>query len=168
MEAESETTRHEAGEGAPRQRLIFHYVSRLHKKGHAYIVQELERAGMTGVVPSHGDILARLFARESCTMSELARLIGRSKSTSTVLVEKLERHGYVQRVQNPEDLRSLKVRLTDKGRAFRPAVERISSGLNALLEERLSSKELDELERLLARCVGEQPEQADSAEVLER
>ena len=155
MEAESEARREEAGEQAPRQRMVFSYVSRLHKKGHAYIVQELERAGMVGVVPSHGDILAHLFVRESCTMSELARLIGRSKSTSTVLVEKLEKHGYVQREQNPRDLRSLRVHLTEKGRAIRPAVDRISTGLNALLEERLTTEELDMLERLLARCVDE-------------
>ena len=34
-------------------------------------------------------------------------------------------------------------------------MDRISTGLNALLEERLTTEELDMLERLLARCVDE-------------
>ncbi len=149
--------------GRRRPSSVFFCAARLHWLGRSYIVQELERAGLQGVVPSHGDILAQLFSHDSCKMSELARFIRRSKSTLTVLVEKLERAGYVQRSQDPEDQRGVRVCLTDKGRAMQPVVDSISYGLENMLLERLSREELRTLEQLLARCVAapDRPEQAD-------
>lgn len=133
---------------------IFHLASRLHAQGDRFIARELERAGLAGVVPSHGDILHQLFTNDDCKMSDLARRIHRSRSTSTVLVAKLEKHGYVRRVPDADDQRGVRVRLTEKGRALGPAVMAISRDLENLLASRLSQEELDTLERLLERCVG--------------
>lgn len=155
QEKESITLPDSEGRGRHRPTSVFFCTARLHWLGKSYIVRELEKAGLHGVVPSHGDILAQLFSHDSCKMSELARFIRRSKSTLTVLVEKLEKGGYVQRSQDPGDQRGVRVRLTDKGWALKPVVEEISSGLERMLLERLTREELRTLEALLAKCVAD-------------
>ena len=53
-----------------------------------------------------------------------------------------------------EDGRSIAVALTHKGRAIMQGVEAVSASLAAWLDSRLSQKEQDELERLLAKSLG--------------
>ena len=113
----------------------------------------LRNSKRSGSAPSHGDILVRLLACETCNMSELAKQVHRTKSTVTALVEKLERNGYVLRIPDPEDSRGVLVRLTDKGRALEPAFEAISNGLQRLITDRLSEEEAALLDRLLDKCV---------------
>ena len=132
---------------------IFNSASRLREVGNTFITAELDRAGLHGIVPSHGDILAQLLSCESRNKSELALHAHRTKSTVTTLVTKLERNGYVERIPDPADSRGVKVRLTDKGRALKPAFEAISNGLQEIITSRLTADEARQLEQLLAKCV---------------
>ena len=134
-------------------RSIFANASRLREMGNAYIQAELQSAGLTGLAPSHGDILVCLLAQDACPMSELARRVRRSKSTVTALVEKLEQGGFVERVPDGRDSRSVRVCLTPRGEELRPVFARVSAGLEQLLAERLAPQELDMLDKLLARCL---------------
>ena len=86
-------------------------------------------------------------------MSELARRVRRSKSTVTALVEKLEQGGFVERVPDGRDSRSVRVCLTPRGEELRPVFDRVSAGLEQLLAERLAPQELDMLDKLLVRCL---------------
>lgn len=132
---------------------ILNYASRLREAGNAFIVGELEKAGLKDIAPSHGIVLHLLFEAGELNMSELAAQARRTKSTLTTLVTKLERHGYVERIPDPEDSRGVRVRLTDKGKALEPAFLSISDGLQNIILSRLTAQEAEELERLLAKCV---------------
>ena len=132
---------------------IFNYASRLREIGNTFILTELEKAGLCDIAPSHGDVLGQLLECDSRNMSELALHAHRTKSTVTALVAKLERNGYVERIPDPKDSRGVKVRLTDKGRALRPAFTSVSDGLAELISRNLTPEEALELERLLAKCV---------------
>ena len=135
-------------------RSIFAYASRLRSLGNAIIVAGLNERGVEGIVPSHGDIVHVLLRVGSCSMSELARRIGRTKSTATVLVRKLEQAGYVQREPNAADARGVRISLTEQGRAREPAFLEISDRLESCIRERLTDEEAARLEALLAKCVG--------------
>lgn len=134
-------------------RAVFSNAARLREMGNAFITAELKKAGLRGLAPSHGDVLACLLACEACHMSELARQVRRSRSTLTALVEKLEKHGYVRRAVDPEDSRGILVALTAKGRALRPVFEAVSQGLEQMIAQKLKPEEADELDRLLTKCV---------------
>lgn len=136
-----------------RYRSIFFYASRLREEGNKLITAALRESGLTGIAPSHGDILAHLLAEGPCQMSVLARRIRRTRSTMTALVEKLERAGYVERRPDPTDARGVLVCLTDRGKALAPMMDAVSRSLEELVASRLSADEADELERLLSRCV---------------
>ena len=132
---------------------IFRYASRLREKGNIYLLAELKKAGLQSLSPSHGDMLAYLFKYKVCTMSDLAKFVRRSKSTLTVLADKLEKSGYIKRWPNPEDSRSTLVGLTGKGLALQPIFEKISQGLNNLVAEKLTNTEAETLEKLLGKCI---------------
>ncbi|WP_077072552.1 MarR family winged helix-turn-helix transcriptional regulator [Mailhella massiliensis] len=136
-----------------KQLAIFNYASRLREIGNTFILAELEKAGLRDIAPSHGDVLGQLLTCDSRNMSELAFHAHRTKSTVTALVTKLEKNGYVERIPDPEDSRGVKVRLTEKGRALKPAFDAISKGLQAIITDRLSEEEALKLEQLLAACV---------------
>lgn len=132
---------------------VFSNAARLREMGNAFILAELKKAGLRGLAPSHGDVLACLLACEACHMSELARQVRRSKSTLTALVEKLEKYSYVRRSVDPEDSRGVLVALTAKGRALRPFFEAVSQRLEHMIAQKLSPEEINALDRLLAKCV---------------
>jgi len=98
---------------------IIHLISMIHDRAGELIRAELDRRGPAGLVPSHGAILAMLFAHGPLPMNALAQGIGRRKNTVTTLVRKLEDAGFVQRSTDPADSRVTMVALTDRGEAFR-------------------------------------------------
>ena len=132
---------------------IFSDAAKLRAKGNAYILASLERAGLKGIVPSHGDVMVQLFTKGTCNMGDLARSVKRSKSTVTVLVDKLEKAGYVRKECDPKDSRGILVSLTEQGLELEPIFEEISEGLNQLVTENLTEEEIKTLERLLKKCV---------------
>ena len=111
------------------QRNAIMLVSRLHEAADKWIAKELAAAGLEGVAPSHGDVLALLFRQKEATMHELAAFARRTKPTMTVLVGKLERMGLVTRTQSPLDARCQIVRLTADGERLRPVFDSISRRL---------------------------------------
>lgn len=124
-------------------------VSRLSEAANRFIVKELERHGIKGIVPSHGDILFLLFNSERLTMQEIAAKIHRTKPTVTVLVGKLVDMGYVSKEKSEMDSRITYIRLSEKGWELRPGFETISAKLNALAYEGLSDSEAETLETMI-------------------
>lgn len=111
------------------QRNAIMLISRIHEAAAKWISDELAAAGLEGVAPSHGDVLALLFRQKEATMHELAAFARRTKPTMTVLVGKLEKMGLVTRTQSPLDARCQIVRLTPEGERLRPAFDSISRRL---------------------------------------
>jgi MarR family transcriptional regulator, organic hydroperoxide resistance regulator len=94
-----------------------------------YIITALEEHGVVGIVTSHGEIILSLMRRDCLTMSELAALIRKDPSTVTTLVKKLHTFGYVTLTKCDNDKRSVRVSLTDKGKALESAFMQISNDL---------------------------------------
>ena len=128
--------------------------SRIREAANALIVRELERHGVSGIVPSHGTLLCLLYAEKDVSMCVLAERLHRTRPTVTVLVDKLVALGYVTREQDPGDRRVTWVRLTDAGRALLPVFEAVSDTLDGAVRRGLSDAEAATLEELL-RCVQE-------------
>jgi DNA-binding MarR family transcriptional regulator len=125
-------------------------VGRVRESAHRLIQAELDRRGMSDLSPSHGAILDALFSTRRVTMTGLAEEIGRDKSTVTILVRKLERHGYVKRHRDPLDGRATHIELTPSGRALEPAFREISNLLVAKSYKGFTSQRKKELVDSLA------------------
>ncbi|MBU4316815.1 MAG: MarR family transcriptional regulator [Proteobacteria bacterium] len=105
---------------------ILFLVSRLQERAFRFLTAELKKRGIEAVEPSHGAILRQLFVHGPLPMNRLAHLIDRTKPTVTVLVNKLEKHGYVKRMADPRDNRVTLVQATDKASALSSDFEQVS------------------------------------------
>lgn len=101
-------------------------ISSLREEINKSLVSEMNKVGIEGLVPSHGDILSKLFQNGEMPKSQIAESIKKDKSTVTTLINKLIKYGYVQTRKNPEDSRSILVSMTEKGLGLRPEVTVIS------------------------------------------
>ena len=88
-------------------------------------------------------ILMYIGMKSSKKMSELARVFSIAKSNVTVLVDGMEKKGYLKRVRNSDDRRVINVELTDKGkRLFDLTVKNFEKVINDVME-RIPPKDLD-------------------------
>jgi len=124
-------------------------ISRINDQAQKLITTELEAQGIEGIVSSHGGVLMFLYQKDGLSVTELAEAIGRTQPTVTVLVNKLEKLGYVKRVKSQTDQRVTLIALTSKGRELEPIFRSVSARLNEKLYGNLSKDEGLELERLL-------------------
>lgn len=113
------------------------------------IVSELEQRGIEGIVSSHGDILWALYIQDMQPITVLSEKIDRTQPTVTVLVNKLEKLGYVHKVKSKEDSRITLVSLTPKGKELESVFQEVSALLNETIYGGLSDKEQVQLESLL-------------------
>lgn len=113
------------------------------------IIVELDKRGIQGIVPSHGDILVYLYKHHNATMKELAEHIHRTKPTVTILVNKLVDYGYVIKVKDTIDKRITYIKLTPKGIELQPIFNEISFQLREILYGSFSEEEGMQLEYFL-------------------
>ena len=93
-------------------------LSHIHTITADFIIEKLKDRGYPDFASSHGNILFQLSVNEEMTMGELAEKINRDKSTTTVLVRKLESEGFITGKPDPADKRSRIIFLTPKGKQF--------------------------------------------------
>ena len=120
-------------------------IARVRDKAYEFIIRELNKKRITGLVPSHGGIMSTLFKKNRASMKDLAARIGRDKSTVTALVNKLIAAGYVTRERDPDDNRITYLRLTAKGRSLEQDFDEISEKLIATAFSGFSQKERESM-----------------------
>ena len=57
-------------------------------------------------------------SRDECRLSRVAQRLQTSQSGMTGKLDRLERHGFIQRSPDPEDRRAIRLWMTDSGRAL--------------------------------------------------
>lgn len=95
-------------------------------------------------------------AERPLTPSEIGDRILLPSASITATLDNLERRGWVRRVPNPEDRRSLLIEITDEGRAIAdqllPGIRRVERSALAVLTERERTQLLGMLSKVLARA----------------
>jgi DNA-binding MarR family transcriptional regulator len=105
--------------------------------------------GFSEVRASYGSVLLPLFEEDGLRMGEVARRARLSKQTMTTMVRLAERDGLVERRPDPGDRRATRVRLTAKGRRFKPVAERVLSELDERARATLGERALASASRAL-------------------
>ena len=131
--------------------LILFQIGRIQYKASRFLLGELRQHGITGIAPSHGEILGFLLVRGPMSMKEIAALIDKDKSTITALVDKLIGMEFVIKRKSPGDSRVNIISLTEKGEALKGKYKDISSRLRAKAYRDISEEERETLSRLLER-----------------
>ncbi len=134
-----------------KSRGIIQQIATVREKTHTRMEQYLRDYGLAEIAPSHGAVLIALDRSGPLSMGDLAADVGRDKSTVTVLVNRLERLGYVNRQSDPDDLRVTRISLTDRARKARRRFLAVSGKMNRQFFAGFSASELAEFRRLLTK-----------------
>lgn len=87
-----------------KDKYIVYFISRTKDKMLHYIEKQLQKNELDDLIPSHGNILTALYENhDKLTMKQIAKTIGKDKSTITPLVNKLMDLGYIIREKNQMD-----------------------------------------------------------------
>jgi len=125
-------------------------IGRIREKANALVEKELRNRGIKGIVPAHGPVLAFLLRqKEPVAIKAVVESVGRVKSTVTVTISTLAKHGYVHKFPSDTDARVTCVELTAKGRRLRKDFEEISRALLGKLYGDMSEKDQECLVRQL-------------------
>lgn len=126
-------------------------VSQLHSITSDFLADQLKQKGLPEFVSSHGNILFQLSQTPQMTMKELSAKINRNKSTTTVLIRKLEEAGLVQETPDTRDKRNKFISLTQKGREYNDSTKEISKTLLSTFYKGFTEEEKKEFTEYLER-----------------
>ena len=140
----------------PLSEQVFHQVlalMRLHRQYARKIIDE------QGIKPRDMSVLRFLSEHTDVTVSRVQHYIHHSPSTTSTMIAKLEKDGYVTRTRSQSDNRVVLVALTDKGRALLTStplggLPLLRRELQALPQEKLN-KMLGVLEEIQQMMTGE-------------
>ena len=125
---------------------IIAQITRIRASANALIEIELRNRFIKGIVPAHGPALVFLFQQKKpVPIKAVVDSIGRVKSTVTVMINTLEKHGYIRKTPCETDNRVIYVELTSKGRKLRKDFEEISGILLDRVYGKMAKKDREEL-----------------------
>jgi len=126
-------------------------VSHIHSATADFLKSKLAAEGLPDLASSHGFILFLLSRKDRLTMSDIAARINRDKSTTTVLVRKLEKAGFIKSCKSDTDSRIKYIMLTEEGRKYNELTAQLSKELISTFYSGFSSEEKEQLFSLLSR-----------------
>lgn len=125
---------------------LVNLISMVREKANKYIQQELDTIGHPELRPSHGTLLwILLSAPTPPTVKEIIKRTGKSKSTISVSLRNLAKHGYITISPNPNDCRGSVIVMTEKLENMKDDFSKIALDLNKLIATFLPQVELDAL-----------------------
>jgi len=137
----------------PRTNGIVFLTAQLRDNAYGHVASELKRLGMKGLAPSHGAILITLYREKALSLKALSIQINKKKSSTTELVDKLIRLGYVEKAVSPDDQRVKLVCLTQKSLLLKEDFKVLSDNVNSRVYEGFSEDEQQQLTYLLSKAL---------------
>lgn len=125
-------------------------IARIREAANLLIEKELRERSIEGVVPAHGPALVFLFQQKKpVPIKAVVENIGRVKSTVTVMINTLEKHGYIKKTPCETDNRVVNIELTPKGRKIQKDFDEISNILIDKVYGGMKDKNREELVKQL-------------------
>jgi len=114
------------------------------------ILDALHEHGFDDLVPAHLSVL-RYPGPHGQRPVELAAQANMSKQALNYLLGQLEARGYLERLDDPEDLRYKRVYVTERGEATRAVIRDAVRAVEAQWAAELGAEDLEQLRALLTR-----------------
>ena len=125
---------------------IIYFISRTKSNMIKFIENKLKENNLTELIPTHGNVLTSLYESDrKLTMKEIAKKIGKDKSTVTPLIDL----GYIQKEKSPIDKRITYISLTPKAREIESTFNNISDQVKETAYKDFTKEEKEEFLRLL-------------------
>ena len=112
------------------------------------MLERLHEHGFTDLDPAHL-ILLQYPGPQGARPSDLAARLRMSKQSVNYVLGELERRGYLERRPDPDDLRSKRIQLTDRGRALIPVIRGAVAEVEEEWSRLLGRRRFEQLRGLL-------------------
>jgi DNA-binding MarR family transcriptional regulator len=127
---------------------IFFQLAKANQAGARFWLKKVSALHLTAV---QGMVIRFLYDNDRLTSSELGRKTDLDSATLTGILDRLEAGGFIERRRNPEDRRSIRIHLTEKGRASGEKVAQLMEEANKDFLREFNESEEVALRSLLAR-----------------
>lgn len=127
---------------------IFFQLAKANQAGARFWLKKVSGLHLTAV---QGMVIRFLYDNDRLTSSELGKKTELDSATLTGVLDRLEAGQFIERRQNPEDRRSIRIHLTEKGRAAGETVTQLMEEANAEFLREFNASEEVALRSLLAR-----------------
>jgi DNA-binding MarR family transcriptional regulator len=127
---------------------IFFQLAKANQAGSRFWLKKLSDLHLTAV---QGMVIRFLYDNDRLTSSELGKKTDLDSATLTGVLDRLEAGGFVERRQNPEDRRSIRIHLTEKGKAAGEKVAQLMDEANTEFLHGFNASEEVALRSLLNR-----------------
>lgn len=123
----------------------------------------LSEAGLDRHVrPGMGHILFTLFARDDCSIKDIAARSQLACSTLTGLLARMEDNGLIERRRDEQDGRVVRVRLTPLGRSLEPRCMAVVARFDRLFAQGMGAPAVAQTQNLLQRMIETMREETSS------
>jgi DNA-binding MarR family transcriptional regulator len=128
-------------------------IARVHQTSGRIFETILKKHGLAEISPAQGRILFALWKRDNVPIQELVRQTSLSKSTLTLMLDRLEERGLLIRVPSARDRRETLIRLTEEERSLRDTYARVSEEMAEISLSGLGPNEVEALEGTLRKIL---------------
>jgi DNA-binding MarR family transcriptional regulator len=125
---------------------IFFLLSKANQMSIRFLAQKVAELNIT---PVQALVLGFLSDEDRITSSELGKRTELDSATMTGILDRLEAAGLIERQGNPADRRSIKIHLTEQGKALAGEAVRIIAEANREFLAILTEQEQEELRSLI-------------------
>lgn len=122
----------------PRDTVDFHIKSAWHHISKVYN----EQGAPYGATAATGFVLLNIDAVEGSPVTTIGPALGMEPGSLSRILKKLEKEGIIQRIQDPNDKRLVRVFLTEKGKLFREVARKTVKTFNVKVKEEIPEAKL--------------------------
>lgn len=123
-------------------------LNKVRRKIHRYYESKLATFNIT---PVQFYVLSALWDNDEIKFKDLALRLEMDGATLTGILDRMEKRGFIQRKADPNDRRSVLIRLTDKSKELRPQMIEIAQNLDKEFRDKVSNEEFNQLLKILDR-----------------
>lgn len=131
---------------------VVYSFNKVKKMMHQFVDNQIKSFDINDLVPAYGDILTSLYINGGqLKMNQISELVGKDKSTITVLVNKLADRGYVEKEKSKLDKRVTYIRLSKKAYEYENEFHTIASNVKKVAFKDFTDEEAELFMQMLRR-----------------
>ena len=126
-------------------------VTKIKQLGDRIFEKILDEKNIDAFNGAQGRILYVLWQKDGIPIKSLSEKCGLAITSLTTMLERMENHGLISRVQAETDKRKTLLYLTEKSRSLKSEYDAVSEKMSAIYYEGFSDKEVTQFEHYLER-----------------
>lgn len=132
---------------------LYSSIARLFHRNRCFMDEQLRKRGITELGFSHVRIIIILHVFKVLSMKEVTEKISKDKSTVTILVNKLEKKGYLRKKICEEDRRVTYLELEDKAKEILNIIFEVSDIFQSRVEKILDEEERKMFIKIMSKLI---------------